>query len=217
MWRTTCCCRFERTMSRNLLTTSASCIVVASALMLIPLYLVWTVFFERDNFRVVTSDLYRSGQMRTGEWNKSFEEHHYRSVLNLRGENKKVDWYDKELEFASEHNIEHYDFALTAKTAPSDAEMVSIVKIMRLAPKPLLVHCNSGADRAGLVSALYVYSIEGMQAASAHQQLSFWYGHFSWLRKTAAMDRALSNFVADHPYESLTTLTDLHVGRRWPT
>jgi protein tyrosine/serine phosphatase len=31
--------------------------------------------------------------------------------------------------------------------------------VFRKAEKPILVHCNSGADRSGLVSALYVAAI----------------------------------------------------------
>jgi protein tyrosine/serine phosphatase len=42
--------------------------------------------------------------------------------------------------------------------------------------RPALVHCKSGADRAGIASALFVL-IEGGSVAEARRQLSLRFGH----------------------------------------
>ena len=43
---------------------------------------------------------------------------------------------------------------------------------------PVLVHCKSGADRAGLFAALFLILREGATVAEAREELSPRYGHF---------------------------------------
>ncbi|MFD2031462.1 tyrosine-protein phosphatase [Ancylobacter dichloromethanicus] len=50
---------------------------------------------------------------------------------------------------------------------------------MKDAKKPILIHCQAGADRSGLASALYLAAIKKNSAeAEAEAQLSIRYGHF---------------------------------------
>jgi hypothetical protein len=66
-----------------------------------------------------------------------------------------------------------------------------ILKILRHAPKPILVHCKNGADRTGLVAAVYLAAIKGVKLDEAAGQLSLYYGHFPWLiSATGAMDES---------------------------
>ena len=37
----------------------------------------------------------------------------------------------------------------------SDSEMIESLKIIKNAPKPLLIHCKHGSDRTGVVTAMY--------------------------------------------------------------
>jgi protein tyrosine/serine phosphatase len=72
-----------------------------------------------------------------------------------------------------------------------------VLGIVRDAPKPLLVHCKAGADRAGLVSALYRFTGEGMSADQADRELSLVYGHFPYLAsRSKAMDDSFWAFVS---------------------
>lgn len=50
------------------------------------------------------------------------------------------------------------------KTRLTSAQITELLGIIRDGPKPLLVHCKSGADRAGLVLALYLFADEGVSA-----------------------------------------------------
>ena len=69
------------------------------------------------------------------------------------------------------------------------------VKLIDQAPKPILIHCESGADRTGLVSALYRLS-RGQPLAVAEQELSPRYGHFTvFVPRSAAMDRSLAAYA----------------------
>ena len=50
--------------------------------------------------------------------------------------------------------IAHYDFAMSARRELSAAQAEALIALMRAAPKPVLIHCEGGADRAGLAAAL---------------------------------------------------------------
>jgi protein tyrosine/serine phosphatase len=66
---------------------------------------------------------------------------------------------------------------------------------MRDAPKPILIHCQAGADRTGLVSVLYLQQIAGIDEETAEEQLSVRFGHIGipYLSSTFAMDRSWEN------------------------
>jgi protein tyrosine/serine phosphatase len=72
--------------------------------------------------------------------------------------------------------------------------MEKLVDIVQNAKKPILIHCKAGADRTGLVSALYLYSIGDKNAS---RMLSLKYGHFPYLfSPTKAMDESFKNYQA---------------------
>src|SRR5438105_1672086 len=78
---------------------------------------------------------------------------------------------------------------LSAHSFVTRQQIDEVLNIIRNAPKPLLVHCTSGADRSGLVSALYRLADEGASVDQADRQLSLIYGHFPYLTsRSKAMD-----------------------------
>ena len=85
----------------------------------------------------------------------------------------------------------------TGTVAPEKIE--KIFAVLRDAPKANFVHCRSGADRAGFVSALYRYAIEGQSAEVAARELSLRYGHFPYLTsKSGAMDESARAYFSSH-------------------
>jgi protein tyrosine phosphatase (PTP) superfamily phosphohydrolase (DUF442 family) len=154
------------------------------------------VCLVQKNFRIASPDLFRSGQLSDSDWQRTFDQTHYRSVLNLQGAKPDTSWYQTEIQFASDHGIEHFDYGLSAHVSPTIDQMREIVALMRRAPKPLLIHCKNGADRSGLVAALYLFAVDHRPADVAGGQLSMWYGHFPYYDgRSRAMDTALANFV----------------------
>src|SRR5207247_355392 len=118
------------------------------------------------------------------------------SVLNLRGANPGTPWYDAEIAASSELGLAHYDYPLSAKRFVTGEQIAEILEIVRGAPKPLLIHCKSGSDRAGLVAALYRFAETGATAAEADRELSLVYGHFPYLTsRSGAMDDSFWAFV----------------------
>jgi protein tyrosine/serine phosphatase len=146
---------------------------------------------------VQAGQLYRAGQLDSGQFVRVVHDDSIRSILNLRGAHPAAHWYDAELAVARRLGVTHYDFGISAERIVTPAQIDSILQIVRAAPKPLLIHCQGGADRSGLVSALYQAVIEGRSAGKADDQLSLRYGHFPWLgSRTDAMDKSFWAYVA---------------------
>ena len=64
---------------------------------------------------------------------------------------------------------------------------------MEKIPKPFVLHCKSGADRAGLVSAMYLIVQKNLSVTEAKKQLSFKYLHLDFT-KTGILDYILDVF-----------------------
>ena len=146
------------------------------------------------NFHQVDKSFYRSAQLFGFNMPHYLEKYAIHTVINLRGKRPEKAWYRDELHYCQEHNISHYDIKLDAKKQPSLSQMDALVKLMRKAKKPILVHCRMGADRTSLATALYLF--DHNRTKEAYDAISILYGHFPWLgSKTVAMDRAFESYV----------------------
>lgn len=166
---------------------------------------VWVanVIFVQHNFHVVSPGMvYRSAQVSADDLTRMIQGHGIKSILNLRGgaQGGVKEWYYAETNAALKLGVQYYDYQLSASHELTDAEMEKLVNMVRNAPKPLLIHCKSGADRTGLVGALYLYSVEGKPAETADHELKLLYGHVPYLfwRNTIAMDHSFWRYVNDH-------------------
>jgi protein tyrosine/serine phosphatase len=157
--------------------------------------------YEGNLHPVAGGVLYRSAQLDKAEIESAVHQYGIKSVLNLRGANAGSAWYDSEMAASTALGLIHYDYGLSAKRLVTKAQIADIVEILRSAPKPLLIHCKSGADRSGLVAALYRYAVGGASAVDADRELSLVYGHFPYLlSKSVAMDNSFWAFVYDMPH-----------------
>jgi len=160
---------------------------------LVLIALLWASYFLLyGNFHKVDKELYRSAQLFSFNLPYYIEKHQIKSILNLRGDSSKK-WYKDELRISKEYNVTHYDYGIGDRKLTSMKEMDDIIKIMKDAPKPLLIHCKAGADRTSLVSALYLYKIK--HDKDAQKAISIIYGHFPWLgSRTKAMDESFKKY-----------------------
>ncbi len=161
------------------------------------------IILVQHNFHVVSAGLvYRSAQVNASDLARLVQDHRIKSILNLRGgaRNGVADWYMAETNTAHQLGVQYYDFELSASHELTDAELDKLVTIVRSAPKPLLIHCKSGADRTGLAGALYLYCCEGKSAETADRELDILHGHVPYLfwRNTAAMDHSFWRYVGRH-------------------
>jgi protein tyrosine/serine phosphatase len=138
-------------------------------------FLQWSGNFHE----VVEGEVYRSAQPSASalaDYKKRFD---IRTVINLRGENAGSGWYRDELKAAQSLGITVVNFKMSAKRQLTPSLSAELIKILKSAPKPLLIHCKSGADRTGLASALYLAGVMNAGEEKAEAQLSLRYGHLS--------------------------------------
>lgn len=128
---------------------------------------------------VVPGQVYRSAQLSSQQIFKVEAEYAIRSIINLRGPNAGKPWYDNEVAAAASLGIEHIDFGMSSRVPFSQSEAAALVAVIRAAPKPVLIHCQGGADRSGIASALYLRAIAGSPENTAEEQLSIRYGHIA--------------------------------------
>lgn len=151
-----------------------------------------------SNFHeVVAGELYRSAQPTPQRLTAYHDQFGIRTVLNLRGAHPGQAWYDEEAKTAKQLGVELIDFPLSAKRELNMAEVRALTRIMEDAPKPLLVHCLSGADRTGIASAIYLATVSKASEETAEWQLTPVFGHIPlWFTAAFAMDET---FEANEP------------------
>jgi protein tyrosine/serine phosphatase len=133
---------------------------------------------EQGNFHPITEgEAYRSSQLDKDELEYYIKKNNIRSVLNLRGANVDKPWYREEINVCAEHKVMHHDVPLSASREPTDEEIQKIMEIFISAPRPILIHCKSGADRAGLVAAMWKVVVDKEPKSIAEKQLSIMFGH----------------------------------------
>jgi len=169
-------------------------IVISLFYILIILVLMWlNIIRYGGNFHRVAPGVYRSAQLYSYNMSHFYKKYNFKTILNLRGAHLDKTWYVYERNFCKEHNIRLIDFGISDKEIQSIQKMKQIIKIIKNAKKPILIHCKSGADRTGLATSLYLYSIKDKNYSN---MLSLKYGHFPYLGSpTKAMDISLKKFI----------------------
>lgn len=102
------------------------------------------------------------------------------TVINLRGATQ-TGSYHLSRDAALQLGLIHNDLSIESRGAPHRDRILRLHDIYRAMPGPGLLHCKSGADRAGVAAGLCVL-FEGGSAADALKHLSWRYGHLKQAR-----------------------------------
>ena len=98
-----------------------------------------------------------------------------KTVVNLRGvTGNGSDALSREA--AARLGLDFIDAPLKSRFAPPRARVLRLIEAMRTMREPALIHCKSGADRAGLAAAIFLL-LQGETVARARKQLSWRFGH----------------------------------------
>jgi protein tyrosine phosphatase (PTP) superfamily phosphohydrolase (DUF442 family) len=143
----------------------------------------------------VTDTLWRSAQPGPSHlrWAK---ENGVKTVLNLRGRNDHTGWFRVERDACAVLDLELINFPCRSRGMPEKSTLHAAAKLFGEMRHPVLMHCKSGADRAGFMSALYLHLHERRPIEEAMGQLSIRYGHAK-AAKTGMLDRFLERYAAD--------------------
>jgi protein tyrosine phosphatase (PTP) superfamily phosphohydrolase (DUF442 family) len=154
--------------------------------------------FIRDiycNRHRVSEKLWRSAQPGPGHlrWAKR---HGIKTILNLRGRRDTCGAYQLERDAAAALGLALVNFPCRSRGMPEKSTLREAVALFQSIEYPVLMHCKSGADRAGFFAALYLHLHEGKPVAEAMKQLSLRYGHVK-AAKTGMLDKFLACYAAD--------------------
>ncbi len=140
------------------------------------------------NFYPVAPGVYRSNQP-THERFVRLKAMGIRTILNLRGAAGAAHYLVEE-ESCRELGLSLVNCTLHARYAAPAEDVLAVIQAFREIEKPFVMHCKSGADRAGFASAIYLMEIEGKSVAEARKMLGLKYLHLKWSR-TGVLDYIL--------------------------
>jgi protein tyrosine/serine phosphatase len=128
-----------------------------------------------------------------------------KTVLNLRG-TPDAGHFVLEEEACRKLGLKLVNFTVYSREAPSRDVVLEAKRLFDTLEYPVLMHCKSGADRAGIMSVLYAHFRLGQPFIEARKQLSWKYGH-ARAGLTGVLDYALERYIAEadaegHTYES---------------
>lgn len=119
-----------------------------------------------------------------------------KTIINLRGPRADGGWR-LEAEACATYGLTLMDFTARSRAAPDKQMLHAAEALFTEMNLPAMMHCKSGADRAGLMAALYLLIVEKRPAREAAKQLAWKYGHVKQA-KTGLLD---AFFAAYFPYE----------------
>ncbi|UHS57080.1 dual specificity protein phosphatase family protein [Agrobacterium vaccinii] len=125
---------------------------------------------------VLPGELYRSAQPSGSDVEAYARQFGIKTIINLRDENPKG-WYGQEKSAADANGVAMIDFPMSSARELPQYRAEELVRMMKDAPKPILIHCEHGANRTGLASAIYVGAVAKKSERAAEFQLSPYYGH----------------------------------------
>ncbi|MBE0555193.1 MAG: tyrosine-protein phosphatase [Rhodobacteraceae bacterium] len=161
------------------------------------------------NFHRVAPGLYRANQP-DGKRLADYAALGVKSVLNLRGPSGQSFWLF-EREACQALGLPLHDLSMSARSLPTPEKLLQLHELFQTLPRPILVHCKSGADRTGLAAALWLIWIEGRTVEEAMGQLSLRYIHLSF-GKTGILDHFLRYYARERDRSGIGLLDWIRKG-----
>lgn len=143
------------------------------------------------NAHPVTADLWRSAQPAPHQI-AAFARQGLRSVVTLRG-GREFGCWPLEREACTANGLALVEFTARSREAPTAETVRAARDLFETLSYPAVLHCKSGADRAGFMAALYLILRENKRVDEALGQLSARYGHWRW-SKTGILDAFLERY-----------------------
>ncbi len=154
----------------------------------------WSSMFK------LPGNAYRSNQPYPWQIEKYKKRYGIKTIINLRGKRNCSSYY-LEKEFCDNNNITLHNFPITSRDLPSRKTIQDFFKLLDNVTYPLMMHCKSGADRAGIASCLFLIYKQGYDVNTAIKQLSFKYLHVKFA-KTGILDHLFETAILNKKVSS---------------
>jgi protein tyrosine/serine phosphatase len=123
----------------------------------------------------------------------AWKERGIKTVINLRG-GFDASFHALEKDACAKLGLEMVDFTITSREVPSRDRVLGAKRLFETIAYPALMHCKSGADRAGIMSVLYMHFRKGKTIREAMDQLHLRYLHVKQ-GKTGVLDYTFERYL----------------------
>ena len=147
-----------------------------------------------SNAHWISDELVRTNQPwphQLAEWKKRG----VKTVINLRG-GFDASFHALEKDACERLGLKLVDFTITSREVPSRARVHGAKELFETIEYPALMHCKSGADRAGIMSVFYMHFRKGLPIREALDQLHIRYLHVKQ-GKTGVLDYTFERYLAE--------------------
>ncbi len=128
------------------------------------------------NLHQISDEMWRSNQPSPEHIRAHVKERGIKTIINLRGASPKG-YYLLEKEACEQLGVDLVDFQMFSRDTPTPEKIHGAKELFESIRYPALMHCKSGADRAGIMAVLYMHFRQGLPIEDAIEQLSFKYLH----------------------------------------
>lgn len=168
------------------------------------------IFIDHGIFRMaygnrhrLSGDAWRSAQPSPSDIRR-LARRGVKTIVNLRG-TRDCGSYRLEIEACRKHGIRLVNFTVKSRQAPRRHTFHDAKALFDSIEYPMLLHCKSGADRAGLMSVLYMILRENVPVEEAKRQLSLRFGHIRQA-DTGVLDMVFDSYLAHNSRDPIAFL-----------
>lgn len=155
------------------------------------------------NTHKVTEDIWRSSQPAPHQI-RGYAKHGIKTIINLRGQ-RECGGYRLEEKTCQKYGLDLVNLTFSSRHPPTRERIYEIKHMFETIQYPALMHCKSGADRAGLASALYLLFRENKTVEDAMKQLSLKYGHIKQA-ETGILDYLFESYLEARKQQNISFL-----------
>jgi len=148
--------------------------------------------YRWHNFAEIAPGIYRSNHPNHERFT-AYRDMGVTTILNLRGKTHHSHYYFEE-ESCNALGMKLIDIPLKARAVPQPEMLLHVMEVLEGLDGPTLMHCKSGADRTGLVSAIYLLHILNKPVEEARKMLSIRFVHLNFT-KTGILDYVIDMYA----------------------
>jgi len=147
-----------------------------------------------SNAHWISDELVRSNQPWPFQL-KAWKARGIRTIVNLRG-GMATSFRALEVDACRRLGLELVDFVIASRDVPTAEKVLAARELFETVRYPALMHCKSGADRAGIMGVFYMHFRQGQSIREAIDQLSPRYLHMR-AGLTGVLDYIFERYLAE--------------------